>query len=165
MHGTTHVVSYLIHCDCLLQNATCMITKCDSTVITKCDKSLLQKTLGFFFAKCDIYYKMRPFYCKIRQSLQNATFITNCDSTPIFSCWNVNIKKYYSIELSTLRELIFAGINFREFHVFLPKSRNLILAKIMKISKFAKFAKIKFFSSKNRGFLNFLFIQESHKLD
>ena len=108
---------------------------------------------------------MRPFYCKMRHSLQNATFITNCDSTPIFSCWNVNIKKYYSTELSTLRELIFAEINFREFHVFLPKSRNLILATIMKISKFAKFAKIKFFSSKYRGFLNFLFIQESHKLE
>ena len=101
----------------------------------------------------------------MRHSLQNATFITNCDSAPIFSCWNVNIKKYYSTELSTLRELIFAEINFREFHVFLPKSRNLILATIMKISKFAKFAKIKFFSSKYRGFLNFLFIQESHKLE
>ena len=47
------------------------------------------------------------------------------------------------------------GINFHDFREFLPKSRNLILAKIMKISKFAKFAKIKFFSSKNRGFLNF----------
>ena len=57
------------------------------------------------------------------------------------------------------------GINFRKFREFLPKLRNLILAKIMKISKFAKFANIKFFSSKNRGFLNFLFLQESHKLE
>ena len=56
----------------------------------------------------------------------------------------------------------FKGINFREFGEFLPKSRNLVFAKIMKISKFAK---IKFFSRKNRGFLNFLFIQESHKLE
>ena len=47
----------------------------------------------------------------------------------------------------------FKGINFREFREFLSKPRNLILAKI------------KFFSSKNRGFLNFLFIQEPHKLE
>ena len=29
------------------------------------------------------YYKMRQFYYKMRQLLQNATFITNCDSTSI----------------------------------------------------------------------------------
>ena len=49
----------------LLQNATAIfITKCDS-----------------FLTKCDGYYKMRRFYYKMRQFLQNATFITNCDST------------------------------------------------------------------------------------
>ena len=33
------------------------------------------------------------------------------------------------------------GINFREFYKLLKKSRNLILAKIMKMCKLAKFAK------------------------
>ena len=40
-------VSYLIHYDSLLQNATDIITKYDSKFITKCDRSLLQNTSGF----------------------------------------------------------------------------------------------------------------------
>ena len=34
-------VSYLMHYDSLLQNATDIITKCDSYFITKCNRSLL----------------------------------------------------------------------------------------------------------------------------
>ena len=49
----------MIHYDTLLQNATDIITKCDSYFITKCDRSLLQNASGFL--------------------LQNATVITNCD--------------------------------------------------------------------------------------
>ena len=30
------------------------------------------------------YYKMRQFYYKMEQLLQNATFITNCDSTSTY---------------------------------------------------------------------------------
>ena len=52
-------VSYLIHYDTLLQNATDVITKCNSYFIKKCDRSLLQNVLGFL--------------------LPNATVITNCD--------------------------------------------------------------------------------------
>ena len=65
-------VSYLICYDSLLQNATDVITKCDSYFITKCDRSLLQNASGFllqnvtvitkcddFITKCDSYYKMR----------------------------------------------------------------------------------------------------------
>ena len=64
-------VSYLIHYDSLLQNATDIITKCDSYFITKCDRSLLQNSSGFllqhaivitkcdnFLTKCESYYKM-----------------------------------------------------------------------------------------------------------
>ena len=51
-------VSDLIPYDSLLQNATDVITKCDSYFITKRDRSLLQNALGFF--------------------LQNATVITKC---------------------------------------------------------------------------------------
>ena len=56
------MVSYLIHYDGFLQNAT-DITKCDSYFITKCDKSLLQNKSGF-------YYKMQRFCCKMQQLLQ-----------------------------------------------------------------------------------------------
>ena len=72
---------YLIYYDNLLQNATNIITKCDSYFITKCGRSLLENASVFFITKCDSYYKMRRFYYKVRQLLQNITFITNCDST------------------------------------------------------------------------------------
>ena len=51
-------IQYLVHYDSALQNATDIITKCDSYFITKRDK---------------VYYKMRRFYCKMRQLLQNAS--------------------------------------------------------------------------------------------
>ena len=47
----------------LLQNATEVYSKCDS-IITNCYN----------------YYKLRQFCHKVRQLLQNATFITICDS-------------------------------------------------------------------------------------
>ena len=47
--------------------------------------------------------------------------------------------------------LYLKGINFREFREFLKKSRNLILAKIMKMCKLVKFTK--FNSRENQVFL------------
>ena len=67
-HGTRHKVSYLIHYDSLLQNATDIITKCDSYFVTKCDRSLLQNASYFLLKDATIL-------------LQNATVITNCDNT------------------------------------------------------------------------------------
>ena len=55
----------------LLQNATEVYYKIRQFFITKCNS---------FITKYDSYYKMRRFYYKIRQVLQNATFITNCES-------------------------------------------------------------------------------------
>ena len=59
-------VSYLVHYEILLQNAT--------EIITKCDKSLLQNALGILFQNATVL-------------LQNVTvvtkcvdFITNCNS-------------------------------------------------------------------------------------
>ena len=52
----------------LLQNATEVITKCDSYFITKYDRNLLQNALGFLLQDVTVL-------------LQNATFITNCDSS------------------------------------------------------------------------------------
>ena len=65
-------VSYLIHYDSLLQNATAI---------------LLQNAT-------EVYYKMhRVFYYKMQQLLQiatillqNVTFVTNCDSKPTNTC-------------------------------------------------------------------------------
>ena len=48
------------------------ITKFVRFFIIKCDS---------FITKCDSYYKLRRFYWKMRYLLQNATFITNFDST------------------------------------------------------------------------------------
>ena len=64
-------VSYLIHYDSLLQNVADIITKCVSYFITKCDSII---------TNWDSYYKLRQFCHKVRQLLQNATFITICDS-------------------------------------------------------------------------------------
>ena len=70
---------YLIHDASLLQNATDIITKCDSYFFTKCVRSLSQNVQVFllqnptillesatviinwddFITKCDSYYKMR----------------------------------------------------------------------------------------------------------
>ena len=54
-------VSYLMHYDSLLQNATDIITKCDSYFITKCNRSLLQNAFFYdnFIIKWDSYYKIR----------------------------------------------------------------------------------------------------------
>ena len=50
-------VSYLVHYDTLLQNATNIITKCDGYFIAKCDKSLLQN--GFITKlPSKVYYKI-----------------------------------------------------------------------------------------------------------
>ena len=56
----------MIHCDTLLENATSIITKCDSYFITKCDRSLLQNASGFLIQNATVL-------------LQNATVITKCD--------------------------------------------------------------------------------------
>ena len=59
------MVSYLIHYGSLLQNATDIITKCDSYFITKCDRSLFQNAAGFLLQNATVLF-------------QNATVITDC---------------------------------------------------------------------------------------
>ena len=73
-------VSYLIRYDSLLQNGRDVIRHCDSYFITKCIRFFVTKC-DSFITKCNSYYKVRRFYHKIRHLLQNAKFITNCDST------------------------------------------------------------------------------------
>ena len=75
-------VSYLMHYDSLLQNATDIITKCDSYFITKCNRSLLQNASVFLW----------QFYYKMRQLLQNMSFITNCGSILIYYLFKFTCK-------------------------------------------------------------------------
>ena len=65
-------VSYLIHYDRLLQNATDIITKCDSYFIKKCDRRLLQNVSGFYCKMRRFYYRMGQLL-KMRHLLQIAT--------------------------------------------------------------------------------------------
>ena len=81
-------VSYLIHYGTLLQNATDIITKCDSYFITKYGKKVYYKMHQVF------YYKMRQLLQIATILLQNAMLITNCNSArraaliknPIIQC-------------------------------------------------------------------------------
>ena len=66
-------VSYLIRYDSLLQNATDVITKCDSYFITKCDRSLLQNASGFLLQNATVLLQNATIL------LQNTTVITKCD--------------------------------------------------------------------------------------
>ena len=71
------------------------------TVYYKMRQMLLQNATAILLQNgTEVYYKMRQvFYCKMRQLLQNATFITNCDSTNVamilffsFCFWNLQCK-------------------------------------------------------------------------
>ena len=63
LEANSVTVSYLIHYDSLLQNATDIITIYDSYFITKWDRSLFQNATVItncddFITKCGSYYKM-----------------------------------------------------------------------------------------------------------
>ena len=47
----------------------------------KMRQKFITRCVRFFITKCNSYYKLRQFYYKMRQLLQIATFITNCDNT------------------------------------------------------------------------------------
>ena len=116
-------VSGFTRYDSLLQNATDVITKCVWFFITKCDS---------FITKCNTYYKIPRFCYKMRQLLENATFITNCDSTNMLhKCrrfehsrpfWKeMKALNVYQINLIRTLKLMHKtkyGVNLR---IFLPK--------------------------------------------
>ena len=66
LSASSITISYLIHHDSLLKNATDIITECESYFITKCDRNLLQNAPGFLFQNATVL-------------LQNVTVIINCD--------------------------------------------------------------------------------------
>ena len=59
------MVSYLVHVNSLLQNATDIIAKWDRYFITKCDKSLLQNALVFLLQNTTVLLQMRRFLNQI----------------------------------------------------------------------------------------------------
>ena len=88
-------VSYLIHDDGLLQNAI----------------EIYYKMRQVFITKCDSCYKLRRFYYKVRQLLQDSAFIKNCDSALINNFW-LNRNK-------NLTELLFLVTN-SDVSIFKP---------------------------------------------
>ena len=78
-------VSYLIHYDSLLQNATDIITKCSSYFI-------IRSTEFYYKMRQVFYYKTRQFYYKMWQLLQNETFITNCNRTEEYQLIEIHIQ-------------------------------------------------------------------------
>ena len=72
----------------VLQSAMELLQIATAYFITKCDGQLLQIATAFllqnatrYITNCDRYYKVRWIYYKLRQVLQSAMIITNCDST------------------------------------------------------------------------------------
>ena len=67
----------------LLQIATAFFfTKRDGLLLQIATAFLLQSSTRFI-TNCDRYYKVRWIYYKLRQVLQSAIIITNCDSTDV----------------------------------------------------------------------------------
>ena len=74
-----------------MQNATDIITKCDSYFITKCDISLLQNASGFLLQNATVL-------------LQNATVITKCDD--FITKYNSYYKTRRLLQIATVHLLI-----------------------------------------------------------
>ena len=84
-------VSYLVHYETLLQNATDIITNATAILLQNA-KKIYYKICWYyiikydsFIARCDSHYKICRFYYKLWQLWQNATFITKCVGTYTFS--------------------------------------------------------------------------------
>ena len=87
------VVSYFVHYDPLLQNATVHyypLLQNATDIITKCDSYciLLQNASGFLIAECDSFikkttHKLQWFCYKMRQLFRNGTLITKSVGTKI----------------------------------------------------------------------------------
>ena len=73
-----HIWKLIIY-ENLLQNATDIITKCNSYFITKCDRSLLQNASGFFITECNSFIKKYELLQNVTILLQNGTVITKSD--------------------------------------------------------------------------------------
>ena len=86
------MILYLVCYDTLLQNATDIITKCDSYFITKCGKSLLLHVSELFLrnmtvllqnvtviTKCDAYYKIVQIliFLKFQFAVKSVKLVTN----------------------------------------------------------------------------------------
>ena len=58
-----------------------VITKCDG-IITNCDSLVYYKVRWTVITNCDTFFitKYDTVYCKLRQVLQSAMIIANCDS-------------------------------------------------------------------------------------
>ena len=74
-------------------------------------RKFITKCVSFFITKCGSYCKLRQFHYKMRQLLQNATFVTNCDSTTNPSKFSQS--NAWSTEISFPLLLIKHGVQFQ----------------------------------------------------
>ena len=96
-------VSDLIRYDSLSQNATDVITKCDSYFVTKHDRSVLQNPSGFLLQNAIVLLQN----AKMRQLLQNATILLH--NATVITKYNV----YYKLrQYNTLSDNGFHGFWF-----------------------------------------------------
>ena len=70
------------------------ITKWVRFFITKCDS---------FITNTDSYYKLRRFYHKMLQLLQDAMFITNCDSTVFDDIIKIHLAYIFMSRTQTIK--------------------------------------------------------------
>ena len=68
----------------MLNHSQKIITKCDG-IITNCDSLVYYKVRWTVITNCDSFFitKCDTVYYKLRQVLQSAMIITNCDSTKV----------------------------------------------------------------------------------
>ena len=110
----------------LLQNARYyykmrqkFITKCVRVFIIECDS---------FITKCNSYCKYRRFYYKMRQLLQNTSFITNYDSTvvnkPVAHICIILIYLLVDIRIITTLENFVSSV-YKNNCITLPSAFNL----------------------------------------
>ena len=105
----------------LLQSAMELLQIATAQFTTKCDGLLLQIATAFFLqsatrsiTNCYRYYKLQWIYYKLRQVLQSAMIITNCDSkVPFLVCLFFNrttlsiVNKKHLLPCMTYRVEIF----------------------------------------------------------
>ena len=109
MESVEVTVVYLVHYDTLLQNATDIITKCDSYFITKYDKCLLQNASGLSLENTTVSWRI-------------ATVVTKCVGTYTFAFIRTNFQRKMRMKpTSCLREVFCKEGVLRNFAKFTVK--------------------------------------------
>ena len=120
-------------------------------VYYKMREKFIKKCVRFFITKCDSCYKLRQLYYKMRQLLQNVTFITNCDSTAdinsrLQEIFMIIEKVLAGLSVMTVGDFLQLPPVLRKF-ISLPFSdndsmKNLLGLKLWHLYKYAEFTEV-----------------------